>query len=142
MVWGMIWKGGRKLIIFPEGQTMTSEVYIREVLRSCKVILKSVTFMQDGAKAHTAHDSMAWLGSNSVKLLTWQGPSPDANPIENVWAIVAKEVSQRGPYSYAELCQFVQEEFNKIPQSTLDSLVDSFEGRLQYIARHKGGKYH
>jgi len=84
---------------------------------------------------------MEWLERNGVKVLPWKGPSPDANPMENVWSIIAKEVSQRGPYSYEELCQFVREEFEKIPQSVMDSLVDSFDKRLQYIARHRGARY-
>ena len=73
-----------------------------------------------------------WAKKNRVELLeNWPAHSPDLNPIERVWAILSKMVSERGPYGPEDLSKFVVEEFWKIPQSLIDNLVLSFEGKLK-----------
>ena len=80
----------------------------------------------------------AWFVKNKITVIEWPAVSPDLNPIENVWKILKKNVSRHAPWGYDELSAFIVAEFNKIPQTVLDSLVDSFENRLRECARRRG----
>ena len=70
----------------------------------------------------------------------WPPRSPDLNPIETMWSIVAREVDLRGPIERSELVKFVREEWDKIPQSTVDALVLSFGKRMRECAKKDGGE--
>jgi len=56
-------------------------------------------FQQDGAKIHTARDTMAWFGENNilVQVMEWPPNSPNLNPIEHVWNRVNEKLHQRFP---------------------------------------------
>ena len=49
--------------------------------------------MQDGAPCHTAKSVTAFLASENIPLLKWNGNLPDMNPIENLWKLVKRRVS-------------------------------------------------
>ncbi|GBO11000.1 hypothetical protein AVEN_192407-1 [Araneus ventricosus] len=53
-------------------------------------------FLQDNASLHVSHTSKSWFDANFVKLLDWPARSPDLNPVENLWGILAHEVYKNG----------------------------------------------
>ena len=61
----------------------------------------------------------------------WPVRSADLNPVETLWGILARNVGKRGPFSQDDLARFVKEEWRKLPMSTIDALVLSFEQRLR-----------
>ena len=51
---------------------------------------KAMTFVQDGAKAHTSKVTQTWCHKNLPNLISkgdWPANSPDLNPVENSWSI-------------------------------------------------------
>ena len=62
-------------------------------------------------------------------LLDWPAYSPDASPIENIWNYLKNRVSRRGPLSRDELVRYIKEEWELIPQHTINKLVRSFRRR-------------
>jgi len=137
-VWGVIGVGVKKLIVLPKG-SINSASYVRDSLTPTKNLLRQGIFMQDGARAHTARNTIKWLNSNGIRVLQdWPARSPDLNPIENLWAIVCQRVSKRQPCSATELEKFLVEEWNAVPQEMVDRLVLSFKGRLQECLRVDG----
>lgn len=144
-VWGAIGRRFRMLVVLPSG-TIKSPNYISNCLSPLlqklrKTKQKDVVFMQDGAKAHTAKATMKWLADHKVEVLKGHpARSPDLNPIENLWAYLQERVSERKP-TKKNLKEVIMEEFEKVPDSYLQTLVDSYEKRRKHVVAAKGGVY-
>lgn len=139
MVFGAIGIGWRKLIILPEG-SIDSKKYIECCLRPLLRKLKrpDVTFMQDGARIHTSKETFTYLAKHNVSIMNWAAHSPDANGIELIWARLAPAVSERGPLGRDQLIKFIEEEWAKIPQDYVDSLVMRFHPACVRIVAANG----
>ena len=140
-VWGLIGVGVKVLVILPTDR-MTADQYVRECIRPHVAILRgrNTVFVQDGAKAHTARATLQYLSSAGVAVVqNWPARSPDLNPIENLWAILSRKVSDKGPTSYQSLVRFIREEWDSIPQALVDELTLSFQHRLKKCVQG-GGK--
>lgn len=136
-VWGAIGVGWRKLVVFDEEQNVTTEVYQAKCLTPVLRRLKGATaFMHDGAGVHKAAE--AWLKRNKVTVLVWPASSPDGNPIENLWGLLAEAVAAKGPWGREQLVDFIVEAWNEIAQSVIDNLVLSFKRRCQAIVAAEG----
>ena len=48
--------------------------------------------------------------------------SPDLNVIEHIWAYLKDEVERRQPSTIEELKQFIEEQWNLIPQEFINNL--------------------
>jgi transposase len=140
-VWAMIGIGIKCLVFLPEGN-LTAELYIRHVLsRHVAPLLQNtdVIFMQDGAPAHRASRTMDYLARKNVRVIdNWPPRSPDLNPVENLWAILQRKVSDRGPQTKEHLKQFVQEAWDALEQEFVDSFVRSFQSRCEAIFLRQG----
>lgn len=142
-VWGLIGVGIKKLVILPAG-TINKDVYIRKCLSGVLVPLLAAqgndhVFQQDGAAPHTARRTLAYLERKNVKLMEdWPPRSPQLNPIENLWALLQRSVSDHGPSDASSLTRFVQKCWDDIPQSTVDCLVRSFNGRCRNCIDNNG----
>ncbi len=80
-----------------------------------------------------------WLKRRRITLLPkWPACSPDANPVEQVNAILGRAVQLRGPIGEHELEQFLLEEWEKLPQSLFDDLVRSCPSRWERIVAGGG----
>lgn len=82
---------------------------------------------------------MDWFKEIKQEVMDWPAQSPDMNPIENLWHILAREVEKRRPKNVAELEAMVREEWGKNPKVTLDDLIDSMPRRMQAVIEAKGG---
>ncbi len=118
--------GYKKLIVLPRG-SIDARKYVELVLSKVVPELRKGVFMQDGAPCHTAKFTMEYLARMGVTVMAWSARSCDLNPIEQLWALIQREVSNRGPTDRDELIRFVMEEWEKFPQATVDALVRSYE---------------
>ena len=88
--------------------------------------------MQDGASSHTSKSTKNFFAEKGVQVLTpWPATSPDLNPIENMWALVSREVEKAMPIaSKDELWGVVLAAWDEVSQQTVDKLVKSFPHRV------------
>ena len=64
--------------------------------------------------------------------MSWPASSPDVNPIENMWALLKKELYKGGRQfkSKAGLWDAIQSEIKKIRPQTVKALTNSMDSRL------------
>ena len=58
---------------------------------------------QDNDPKHTSRIANGFLDNNVPEVMDWPSNSPDLNPIENLWAIVKRNVELRRPSNLSEL---------------------------------------
>ena len=54
------------------------------------------------------------LSDNKIRMIEWSSQSTALNPIENLWAVLKNEVSQRQFSNKAELWSFVKKNGKKL----------------------------
>ena len=72
--------------------------------------------------------------------MDWPAKSPDLNPIENLWGILARRVyaHQRQFQNLIELHEFVLTAWDEISPEELENLVDSMQRRCLDCCFAKG----
>ena len=140
-VWGAISLYFR-IIVFVEyeGKGMNQHHYIDQCLRAIRrKSCANLILQQDGAKIHWTPLVRSHLKEMRLAPLeNWPPHSPDMNPIEHLWSRLQRAVSERGPFGVEELKQYVEEEFNKVPDDDIRKLVLSYRKRCQEVAASCG----
>ena len=95
-------------------------------------------FQQDNDPKHTSRLAKNFLQENVPVVMDWPSNSPDLNPIENLWALVKRNVEKRKPKNLDDLGEFMVEEWEKIPDEIINNLVRSMKRRCEEIIRTKG----
>jgi len=70
--------------------------------------------------------------------LRWPAQSPDLNPIENLWAIVKRDVAAKKPKNVKELEAAIKESWDSIPVELCQKLALSFIKRRDAVLAAKG----
>ena len=95
-------------------------------------------FQHDNDPKHTAVIVTKYLQNNGINVLKWPSQSPDLNPIENLWAILDRSLSDRIPSNESELYAQLLQEWNKISPVILHSLIKSMPQRCQAVIDSQG----
>ena len=96
---------------------------------------ENAIFQQDNASIHISTHTKSWFRAHSINVLDWPACNPDMNPIENLWGILARRVYANGrQFGNAEaLKQEIVNEWRKIDQDTLKTLIDSMPDRIFFL---------
>jgi transposase len=141
LAWGGFCVEG-KTSLFCFRQIMDAKFYVEIIGRHMPEIIGMLgnhwRFQQDNDPKHTSRIAKAYLQENVPNIMDWPSNSPDLNPIENLWAIVKRNVEKRMPQNIGDLEQFMDEEWQNIPNSVLISLVNSMPRRCQLIIDGNG----
>ena len=144
MIWACFSSEVISPVVFIEGR-QNSDKYITTLQNNLLPFIAqhhphSSIFMQDGASIHRSVKTMEWLKNSSIEVLDWPAKSPDMNPIENLWGIVARQIYCNGrQFSTLEnLIDAILEAWNAIPASTLASLVNSMPNRIAELLIQQG----
>jgi transposase len=100
------------------------------------------TFQQDNAPIHRAKANFPWFRSKNINLLEWPALSPDLNPLENVWGILARRVYAEGRQfsDVEELKRAIVGVWNEISLEDLRKHSDSMPNRIFEVIKNQGGK--
>jgi len=145
MVWGAF--GGKKkseLAILCGKQNGVKYVRTLEdyLIPFSEVLPVSWLFMQDGAPCHRANIAKDWLYDEGIRVIDWPAYSPDLNPIENLWGVLARKVynNQRQFEDVDSLVECVLAAWASISEEYLQNLVDSMQRRCTKVIQCKGKK--
>ena len=98
------------------------------------------TFQQDNAPCHRARNTIQWLTDHGIKVMEWPALSPDLNPIENLWGILARKVYSGGKQyeTTAELKEAILRAWAEIDERVICALVSSMQQRMIDIIKSEG----
>ena len=130
-------RANRLSSFFPENLTAPLYVSILEstVLPAARDWFSSGhwTYLQDSDPKHTA--KLTYITREQ-----WPLRSPNLNPIENAWALVAKQASLRQPKTLEELKHAVRGAWTEvITEEYCTTLADSMDARLRKLRKLRGG---
>jgi transposase len=105
-------------------------------------------FQQDNDPKHTSRDVQGDLKTHlSGRILPWPSYSPDLNPIENVWAILKKNVekkvksmvAQKKKISKEIFCDLIRREWNDLENVVIVNCINSMQSRIKACIDAEGG---
>ncbi|GFX81091.1 transposable element Tcb2 transposase [Trichonephila clavipes] len=91
--------------------------------------------MDDNCRPHRANLVEDFFFEEGIVRMEWPTCSPDINPIEHVWDSLERRVAGRQPppQTLQELERAILEEWDKIPQLVINSLIDSMPQRCSTL---------
>ena len=147
MVWSVINSRGAGRLYIVEG-TMRQDQYKKVLQRRLIPQLKEwfprrqkYIFMHDSAPCHKAKSITKYLLNKKIPVLDWPGNSPDMNPIENIWAILKKEMAKDMITTKSELIEKLKEVWHNNPRiaENIKTSISSMPRRLGALIKAKGG---
>ena len=131
MVWGAISSLGKTQLAILSGNQDTAgyqetlETHLMEL--SDNVHEGRYIFQHDNASIHRARSTTEFLAELEIPTMNWPALSPDLNPIENVWGVMARRVYKSGrQYSNAaDLIAAVRAAWDNITIEDLANLTSS-----------------
>jgi DDE superfamily endonuclease/Tc3 transposase len=146
MVWGAFSYEGLSTLAILEGN-QDSTKYIQTL---CFHLLKfnerfhggTAIFQHDNASIHKSSMTTEWLANENIDVMRWPACSPDLNPIENLWSIMARVVYNEGRQysSIKDLKEGVLRAWSFIEQTTIQNLVNSMTDRCAKVLEAQGEK--
>ena len=79
------------------------------------------------------------LRNHNISVLPWPSRSPDLNPIEHAWDYLGRRVRQHNPTTLIQLTRLLIEEWERIPQDYLNTLIESMRKRIGAVIESKRG---
>ena len=95
-------------------------------------------FLQDNAPQHKSVLVRTWLFNHGIQCIDFPPYSPDLNPIENLWADLARRVEKFQCDTMEELQDIVAEEWKNTDKELLSKLARSMPERCQAVIDAKG----
>lgn len=145
MVWGGFSLHHRTPLHRVQGN-LTGVAYRDDILRPIAVpALQAMgpgsILLDDNAPPHRARVVQNFLQQQQVVRMDWPSQSPDLNPIEHVWDVLGRRLhaNHPPPPNLNFLFRNLQQEWQAIPQNTLQTLVRSMRQRCIDCINARGG---
>ena len=106
---------------------------------------QTYTFQQDGAKSHTANDTIKFIEESVpdyIEKEKWPPKSSDLNPLDySIWGAMEKSVYHRrsGFDSVDKLIDAMESAWDSLSERLINSAIDQWQERLQMVVNENGG---
>lgn len=124
---------------------LTSSQYVNilqnSFLPSVKMLFGTeiIYFVQDRSPIHTSRLTVNYLSETQLKVINWPGRAPDLNPMENLWAEMAKNVDPGNCHTPDELWENICISWNEIRKtSKCEVIVNSMPRRIKSVIEQGG----
>jgi len=94
--------------------------------------------LHDNDKKFTSHLVREWLHTAGITCIEFPPYSPDLNPIENLWAAMAREVEKHACDSMEALQDVLADEWDKVDAQLMRKLAESMPARCAAVIEAKG----
>ena len=94
--------------------------------------------LHDNDKKFTSHIVKDYLHRNCIETILIPPYSPDLNPIENLWAILARAVDKHAAATITELEDIIIEEWKRLSKTVMRKLGDSMLERCATVVEAEG----
>ncbi|GFY11236.1 transposable element Tcb2 transposase [Trichonephila clavipes] len=120
---------------FGGGGVLVDEILRPIVVPYSAAIGDDFILMDDNCRPHCANLVKDFLFEEGILRMEWPACSPDINPIELVWEALERRVAGRQPppQTLQELERALLEEWDRIPQLVIISLIDSMPQRCSTL---------
>ena len=144
-------KVGKSSIFFVEPGPKVNGAYYREKLSASMIPemdrltgYQPYVFMQDGARSHTANETVRFL--NQQRYLTllqpnmWSPNSPDLNSVDYcVWSAPKRNVYRGRRFENTiELKEAILQEWEALPQAVINNAIDGFRSHVRLVIAENG----
>lgn len=144
----MVWAGfsavGKTEIAFLNGR-QNSECYIKTRHEYLLPFIaanhdEGYIYQQDNASIYTSKRTKDWMDGVNLALMDWPALSPDSNPMENLWAMMVREIYKDFKVydNVSELKLAIKAAWDKLSSEALKKLVDSMPTRCFLVAMKNG----
>lgn len=144
-VWGCFSKRGfGNLYLFTAALNAIkmNQIYQKALLPSVRKLFprpnESWILQEDNDPKHRSRLCTAWKHENGIEVLDWPSQSPDANPIENVWALMKLKLRGKKLQTAAELTRNLKAIWRSLSRDYAEKLVESMPRRCQAIMDNGG----
>lgn len=93
---------------------------------------------EDNDPKHRSRVCSEWKAEKNIDVMEWPASSPDANPIENVWAIMKAKLKGKQLTRIDQLRRCLKRIWKDLPQQYAINLVGSMDNRCQAIISQGG----
>ena len=87
----------------------------------------------DNCSKHISIKLLKFYKSNLISIKLGTAYSPDLNPIENKWELIKREMRSKSFKTLAEVQNFVEKSWSKIPTETLENTIKGMSNRYAGI---------
>ena len=94
--------------------------------------------VQDNDPKHTSKVVTRLLEEFCPKKFDWPPGSPDLNPIENVWAVLKRNVAKKTQKNINELEAAIRTCWERLPDVVLENNIKSMKKIIQLVIESKG----
>ncbi|GFW78287.1 transposable element Tcb2 transposase [Trichonephila clavipes] len=125
---------------FCGGGVLVDEILRPIVVPYAAAIGNDFILMDDNSRPHRANLVEDSFFEEGIVRMEWPACSPDMNPIEHVWDALGRRVAGRQPppQTLQELERALLEEWDRIPQLVMNSLIDSMPQRCSTLLAVRG----
>ena len=139
--WGGIQASGKRVHgWFKPREMINSTSYISMLKRKAIPVLKqgNLTLCHDQATPHISGPTTTFLANHGIKVMNTPGRSPDAMPIENIFALAKRRLAAVPTRTLEELKSEVLNVWRNLPDAYLEEICTSMRRRCTAIIKNNG----